>query len=369
MLKKWLQKLKGDPRPEENEAKDNLQPEDELLKDSQPQEPIEPETTPSELKTEEDQTQSAPAQEKRFGLFKRLKERMEKTRSGFVRQMDQILLGRKEIDQELVDDLEEILVTADMGVDTVQEIFDEIRDAVKRKELSDPQVLRERLKQNILQRVNVQAGELAWAPAPFVVLMIGVNGVGKTTTIAKLAYQLKQEGKSVLLVAGDTFRAAAAEQLETWGKRIGVPVIRHGAGADPSAVVFDGLDAAIKRNVDVVLIDTAGRLHTKVNLMEELKKIKRVIGRKVEGAPHETFLVLDATTGQNAVSQARLFREATGISGIVLTKLDGTAKGGIVVSIANQMNIPIRFIGIGEKMEDLRPFDPEEFVKALFDQS
>lgn len=302
----------------------------------------------------------------RFGLFKRLKERLGKTREGFVHQMDQLLLGRKDIDPELLDELEEILVTADMGVTTVQEIFDQLRAEVRRKELRDPKALRASLRQRILERLKAPAPPLSWEPRPFVVLVVGVNGVGKTTTIAKLAHRLQHEGRKVLLVAADTFRAAAIEQLEMWGQRTGVSVIKHRTGADPSAVVYDGLEAGQKRGADVVVIDTAGRLHTKVNLMEELKKIRRVISKKVPEGPHEVLLVLDATTGQNAISQAELFNEATGVTGIALTKLDGTAKGGIVVSIAHQMQIPIRFIGIGEKMEDLRPFDPEEFVDALF---
>jgi fused signal recognition particle receptor len=291
---------------------------------------------------------------------------MEKTRGGFVRQMDQLLLGRQEIDPELLDELEELLVMADMGVTTVQNIFEKLRVEVKKKEIQDPLALRKRLKEQIVNLLKVPSAQVTWTPSPFVVLVVGVNGVGKTTTIAKLAYRLKQEGKNVLLVAADTFRAAAVEQLETWGKRIDVSVIKHSAGSDPSAVAFDGMEAAIKRDVDIVIVDTAGRLHTKVNLMEELKKISRVISKKVKEAPHEVLIVLDATTGQNAISQANLFGEAVGVTGIALTKLDGTAKGGIVVSIANQMQIPIRFIGIGEKMEDLRQFDPEEFVEAIF---
>ncbi len=302
----------------------------------------------------------------RLGLFKRLKERMEKSRKGFVRQMDELLLGRRTIDPELLDELEEVMVMADMGVSTVQEIFERLRSEVDRKELTDPGALRERLKDLILKSLPTGESSLSFDARPFVILVVGVNGVGKTTTIAKLANRFKQQGKSVLLVAADTFRAAAIEQLETWGERIGVPVVRHKMGADPSAVAFDGLDAAMKRGVDVVIVDTAGRLHTKVNLMEELKKIRRVISGKVPGAPHEVLLVLDATTGQNALSQAQLFNKATPVTGIALTKLDGTARGGIVVSIASQMGIPIRYIGIGEGMDDLRPFEPREFVEALF---
>ncbi len=294
---------------------------------------------------------------------------MNKTRQGFVRQMDELLLGKRKIDDELLEELEEVLVMSDMGVATVQEIFDEVRLKVKRHELEDPQALKDAIKELIKTKLRQPAGDLTFntSEGPFVVLVVGVNGVGKTTTIAKLAYYLKQQGKKVLLVAADTFRAAAIEQLEIWGKRLDVPVIKHGPNSDPSAVAYDGMEAAIKRGVDVVIVDTAGRLHTKVNLMEELKKIRRVMGKKIPDAPHEVLLVLDATTGQNALSQAKLFNEATPITGIALTKLDGTAKGGIVVSIVNELQIPVRFIGIGEKMEDLRPFDPNEFVDALFE--
>jgi len=364
MFKKWIKKIGG--QEEEPKGSSSHEPVEQIEAEEQA-------LNSSARGSSEPSGQSGPvkgnetgAGTPRPGLFKRLKERMGKTRDGFIRQMDQLLLGRQEIDPGLLDELEELLVMADIGVNTVQDIFENLRIEVKKKGLKDPLALRKRLKEQIADLLKVPSGQITWTPSPFVVLVIGVNGVGKTTTIAKLAYRLKQEGKGVLLVAADTFRAAAAEQLETWGKRIDVPVIKHSAGSDPSAVTFDGMEAAIKRGVDVVIVDTAGRLHTKVNLMEELKKISRVISKKIRGAPHEVLIVLDATTGQNAVSQARLFSEAVGVTGIVLTKLDGTAKGGIVVSIADQMQIPIRFIGIGEKMDDLRQFDPEEFVEAIF---
>ncbi|NIA08659.1 MAG: signal recognition particle-docking protein FtsY [Nitrospiraceae bacterium] len=348
MIKKWIHKITGKG---DNQDKS---PEVSLNSPTRPPDP-------SDSSQEGDKT----ATTSRFGLFKRLKEQMGKTRGGFVRQIDQILLGRREIDPELLENLEETLVMADMGVSTVQAIFEQLRKDIKKKELTDPAVLRKRLKERIADLLKVSAPPITWTPTPFVVLVIGVNGVGKTTTIAKLAYRLKQEGKNVLLVAADTFRAAAVQQLEIWGKRIDVPVIKGGAGHDPSAVVYDGMEAALKRDVDVVIVDTAGRLHTKVNLLEELRKIYRVISQKIPGAPHELLIVLDATTGQNAISQAKTFSKVGKVTGIVLTKLDGTAKGGIVVSIAHQMDIPIRFIGIGEKMEDLQKFDPEEFTKAI----
>ena len=300
-----------------------------------------------------------------------IKAGMEKSRGGFIARMDSLLTFKKEIDAELIDELEEILVMADMGVATVQDIFDRLRSEVKRKELKDPAALRQRIKSYIREMLELPHAktldqQMASVSGPFVILVVGVNGVGKTTTIAKMAYNFKQQGKKVLIAAADTFRAAAIDQLQEWGRRLDVPVIHHQPGSDPSAVAFDAVVAGISRGVDVVIVDTAGRLHTQVNLMEELKKIRRVIGKKLPEAPHEVLLVLDATTGQNAVSQARLFRKATDITGIALTKLDGTAKGGIAAGIVHEMQIPIHFIGIGEKMDDLRPFNAEEFVDALF---
>ena len=360
MIKKWIQKIKNWDNPSEAAEPNHTEtPED------SPEAPMVDEPAARQTEAEADRTPTENASAG-MNLFNRLKERMSKTRKGFIRQVDQLILGKKEINPELLDELEEVLVTADLGIATVQEIFDKIRDEVKRRELSDPEVLRDRIRTRIMELLEVPAHPIKWQPRPFVILVVGVNGVGKTTTIAKLAHRLDREGKKVLLAAGDTFRAAAIEQLEAWGEKTGIPVIKHLAGSDPSAVAYDAVEAGLKRESDVIIIDTAGRLHTKVNLMEELKKIKRVIAKKIPDAPHEIILVLDATTGQNAISQAKLFKEATGITGIVLTKLDGTAKGGIVVSIAHQMQIPIRFIGIGERMEDLRPFDPTEFAEAIF---
>ncbi len=301
------------------------------------------------------------------GFFSRLKKRLSKSRGSLVKRVDELFLGKKVIDQELLDDLEEILITADLGIATTQELVDHASDKVARKELSDPsalkQVLREKITEYLLS--SDQPAELVMPESgPFIIMVVGVNGVGKTTTIGKMARKFVRSGQSVALVAADTFRAAAIEQLQIWGERIGVEVISQKFGSDPSSVVFDALAGA--QNFDVVIIDTAGRLHTKVNLMEELKKIKRVAGKKLEGAPHEVLLVLDATTGQNGISQARLFNEAVGVTGLALTKLDGTAKGGIVVNVCREFNIPIRFIGIGEQMDDLRDFDPNEFAEALF---
>ena len=302
-------------------------------------------------------------------MFQRLSTRLSVTRESLVYRMDALFLGKKEIDADLFDELEEILITADLGISTVMEILDDARRRVKRDELSDPKklktVLKEKLRSFIVQS-NKPAELVMPESGPFVIMVIGVNGVGKTTTIGKITKKFKQSGQSVLLVAADTFRAAAVAQLKIWGERNDVEVVYQHEGADPSSVAFNAMDRGVADDYDVVIVDTAGRLHTQVNLMEELKKIKRVMGKKLEGAPHEILLVLDATTGQNAVSQAKLFNEAMGITGLALTKLDGTAKGGIVANISRELAIPIRFIGIGEQIDDLRDFDPDEFIDALF---
>ncbi len=307
-------------------------------------------------------------QENQKGLFRRLQEGLAKTRDSLVSRVDDLFLGRKEIDAELLDELEEILITADLGVNTTLDLLDEIRNRVSRKELKDPQALKLALKERILSFFAGydDTGMQVPAAGPFVIMVVGVNGVGKTTTIGKIANKFTESGQRVLLVAADTFRAAAIDQLKVWGERVGADVVAKQQGDDPSSVIYDALDYAASRDFDVIIVDTAGRLHTKVNLMEELKKIKRVINKKMEGAPHEIMLILDATTGQNSISQARLFNEVVGLTGLTLTKLDGTAKGGIVVHISHDFNIPIRFIGIGEKLEDLREFDPGEFIEALF---
>ena len=302
------------------------------------------------------------------GLMARLREGLTKTRSGFTGRLDQLLFGKKEISEDLLENLEEILFTSDLGVATTQELIRLVQEGVLRKELDQPEKLRTALKEHIRVFLDVpdvgdrkpNTGE------PHVIMMIGVNGVGKTTTIGKLGHQLKSQGHSVMFVAADTFRAAAVEQLEIWAQRVGAELVKQRQGADPSAVVFDALSSALSKQTDVVIIDTAGRLHTKSNLMEELEKIHRVAGRKLPGAPHDVWLVLDATTGQNAIAQAEIFHKVMGVTGIVLTKLDGTAKGGIVVGISHQLKIPVKFIGIGEKMDDLRPFDASDFVEAIF---
>ncbi len=300
-------------------------------------------------------------------LFGKLKVGLQKTKEGLVGRIDTLLLGKKTIDADTFEELEEILITSDIGVKTTVELIRTLEQRLGRNELKDGDALRAALKEEILARLTAHHVPLVTTGRkPFVLLVIGVNGVGKTTTIGKLASRFSASGQKVLLAAADTFRAAAAEQLIVWGKRAGVEVIRHKEGADPAAVVFDACKAAVARNVDLLIIDTAGRLHTKVNLMEEMKKIRRVIDREIPGAPHETLLVLDAATGQNATSQTRLFKESAGVTGLALTKLDGTAKGGIVVAISHEFALPVRYIGVGEAIEDLRDFDPQEFTDALF---
>jgi len=303
----------------------------------------------------------------RAGFFEKLKQGLSKTSESLVGRIDALLLGKKEIDADTLDELEEILITADIGVATTVELVRGLERRLDRNELKDADALRASLKLDILTRMEPYAATLDVAShAPFVILVVGVNGVGKTTTIGKLASRYTENGKKVLVAAADTFRAAAADQLAIWAERAGVDLVRHKEGGDPSAVVYDACKAAAARKTDVLIIDTAGRMHTKVNLMEELKKILRVLGREIPGAPHETLLVLDAATGQNAISQAKLFRDAAAVTGIALTKLDGSAKGGVVLAVCNELKIPLRFIGIGESVDDLRDFVPQEFVDALF---
>jgi len=303
----------------------------------------------------------------RWGFLSRLKERLSKTRNALIGRLDKLVFGKKEIDDDLMEELEEVLITSDLGVQTTMQLIEKIQERVKREGLSDPRYLKDLLQEEILSLIDsVPRSPAIQSQKPYIIMVVGVNGVGKTTTIAKLAARYKKEGKRVLLVAADTFRAAAIDQITVWGERVGAEIVRHKEGSDPSAVVYDGINAAKARDVDIVLIDTAGRLHTKINLMEELKKIRRVISRQIPDAPHEVLLVLDATTGQNAISQAQLFNDAINVTGIALVKLDGTAKGGIVVGISNTLKIPLQYIGIGEGLDDLCDFDARNFVKALF---
>lgn len=304
-------------------------------------------------------------------VTEKFKEGLTKTRDSFVGKMNDLVKNYRSVDEDFFEELEELLISADVGVTTVMDLIDELKDVARTRNIKDSEQLQPVISEKLAEllqkdeadsKLNIQESGMT------VILMVGVNGVGKTTTIGKLANKFKQEGKSVLLAAGDTFRAGAIEQLEVWGQRVGVDVIKQQSGSDPAAVMFDAVQAAKSRGVDVLLCDTAGRLQNKVNLMNELEKVKRVIEREVPGAPHEVLLVLDATTGQNAMSQAKTFGKATDVTGIVLTKLDGTAKGGIVLAIRHELDIPVKFVGLGEKVDDLQEFDAQQFVYGLFSE-
>ena len=303
-------------------------------------------------------------------VTEKFKDGLSKTRNNFSEKVNDLVSRYRKVDEDFFEELEEILIGADVGFDTVMTLIDELKKEVKKKNIQDPKEVQDVIIEKLVAiyesgeqsstELNIQENELT------VILFVGVNGVGKTTTIGKLASKFKNEGKKVLMAAGDTFRAGAIEQLEVWGERVGVDVIKQSAGSDPAAVMFDAIQAAKSRKVDILLCDTAGRLQNKVNLMKELEKVKRVIEREISGAPHEVLLVLDATTGQNAMVQAKTFKEATNVTGIALTKLDGTAKGGIVLAIRNELDIPVKFVGLGEKMDDLQVFDAEKYVYGLF---
>nr|WP_320050135.1 signal recognition particle-docking protein FtsY [uncultured Desulfuromonas sp.] len=327
----------------------------------------EPETKPAEPSTPP--AESVEPVVEPVSLYDRMRSGLSKTSSALLGRIDTLFSGASAVNQDVVEELEEILITADFGMKTTQMLVDAFQQRARELKESSPERLRDLLKEEIYRLLDVSAKPLDLdGHSPFVLMVIGVNGVGKTTTIGKLAQQFSSQGKKVILGAADTFRAAAADQLEVWGERSGVTVIRHDEGADPAAVAFDAAKAAVARKADILILDTAGRLHTKVNLMEEMKKLYRVLGREIPDAPHETLLVLDATTGQNALVQARLFQEAVGVTGIALTKLDGTAKGGMAVAIGAELGLPVRYVGIGEGIEDLRPFDPQMFADALFEK-
>ncbi|GAB4371165.1 MAG: signal recognition particle-docking protein FtsY [Calditrichia bacterium] len=302
-----------------------------------------------------------------MNFLKKFKDGLSKTREQVFGQIQQVIFSARKIDDELLEEIEDLLISGDVGVETTAEIIRRIQERARKQKLENSEQLYELLKTVIAEMFVRPSGvDSMDQHRPYVILVVGVNGTGKTTSIAKMAWRFKEEGKTVLLVAADTFRAAAIEQLQIWAERAGVDLIKHQSGADPGAVVFDALQAARSRQKDVVIIDTAGRLHTKVNLMEELKKIRRVIQKVIPEAPHQTLLVLDATTGQNALNQARQFIEAVGVNGIILSKLDGTAKGGAVIAISRQLNLPVMYVGLGEQMDDLQPFDPRLFVEGLF---
>lgn len=349
---KWFKKSQGEKTPQSEPAEAVLLPEEEPIQDAQLSE--------SALINEEPP---------KTGFFARIKRSLSKTRHQLGDGIGRLLLGKKEIDAALLDELEILLLSADLGVETTQTILKQLSDGLARNQLADGDAVFHELKQRLESILTTNANPLSLETAdqsPFVILMVGVNGAGKTTSIGKLAKQFQQQGKKVMLAAGDTFRAAAVEQLQVWGERNQIPVIAQQTGADSASVVYDAFQAAKARGIDILIADTAGRLHTQDNLMEELKKVKRVIQKIDANAPHETLLVLDASIGQNALNQARQFNQAIGLSGIIMTKLDGTAKGGILFAIANELGIPFRYLGIGEGIDDLRPFDAEQFVRAIF---
>ena len=309
-----------------------------------------------------------PSEEPKSGFFTRLKSGLQKTRSSLAGGIENVVHGKAKVGTELLEELEEILLIADVGMNSTSFILEDLKKDVAKNRIRENEYVLKQLKSRMTEVLSQNINPITFTKnKPLVILMVGVNGSGKTTTIGKLAQKWKQEGKNVLLAAGHTFRAAAINQLQVWADRTGINCISQKSGADPSAVAYDAVKAAVSRNMDVVLIDTAGRLQTNQNLMEELKKVKRVVGKVLPGAPHETLLVLDATLGQNSISQAKLFHEALGLDGFVMTKLDGTAKGGILFNLSRELNLPIHFIGVGEKAEDLQEFDPEKFVEAIID--
>ncbi len=320
------------------------------------------------VETGKDTNNTIKEEPKKKGLFRRLAAGLSKTRKNLNEGFDRLVGSHAKLDDDFMDELEEVLLSADIGIEITGRIVDDLRANVKKNLLKDTTQVIDFVKKDLTDILVSDTPEAPSEPLekPFVILVIGVNGSGKTTTIGKLAARIAANGRSVLLAAADTFRAAAIDQLETWAERSGADLVRHQSGSDPSAVIFDGLKAAVARGHDVMIADTAGRLHSKANLMEELKKIKRIISRELPGAPHEVLLVLDATTGQNAVNQASIFNEAIDVTGIALTKLDGTAKGGVVINIMESLKIPVKLIGVGEKIDDLRPFVAEDFVNATF---
>lgn len=350
---------------EETDSVPEVEPADEDQTQPEPEFAEESLDMPEEEMEEEPE---APAEEvpKKKGFFAKIRDGLRKTKDAMMSRMQQVLGGFTKIDDDLFDELEETMIMSDLGPETSVEICDQLRKRVKERGVTDPQAIMGMI-QEIITEMLGEDQELEYPTKPTVIMVIGVNGAGKTTTIGKLCHQLKSEGKKVIVAAADTFRAAAIDQLEVWTNRAGVELVKHAEGSDPASVVYDAIDAAKARNCDVLICDTAGRLHNKKNLMQELAKINRILETRAEGCHREILLVLDATTGQNAVNQARLFREVADISGIVLTKLDGTAKGGIIVSIRNELGIPVKLVGVGEKIDDLQPFRGQDFVRALFE--
>lgn len=338
---------------------------------SAPEPEVEPEPAAAPVAVSQPAVVAEPEPEQKKGWFSRIKKGLSRTKSNLTEQLSSLFLGKKEIDEELLEEIETLLLMADVGIEATSEIIQRLTDRVERKQLADAPALHVALKEELggLLQDAEQPLDLDSHEGPYVILMVGVNGVGKTTTIGKLTKRFQAEGRSVMLAAGDTFRAAAVEQLQVWGERNDVPVVAQHTGADSASVIFDAVQSAQAKGVDVLIADTAGRLQNKDHLMQELEKVVRVMQKLAPGAPHEVMLVLDAGTGQNAMSQAKTFKDAVGVSGITLTKLDGTAKGGIIFAIAKQLELPIRFIGVGEQVDDLRPFVAQEFVDALFDEN
>ncbi|MGE4268470.1 MAG: signal recognition particle-docking protein FtsY [Deferribacterales bacterium] len=320
-----------------------------------------PEKTEPEIQQEQELPESS------AGFFQKLKQGLSKTSGKLVGGMENIFLGRKEIDDDLLEELEELFITSDIGVETTMKIIDSVRGQVDRKTLKNPEDLKNALKEQIFNILNIDNSLVQTNDRPYVMIVVGVNGSGKTTSIAKMAKMFKEQGLKTCLAAGDTFRAAAIDQLCVWADRVDVPVVKQSAGSDSAAVIFDAIQSCKAKNFDVLICDTAGRLQTKVNLMKELEKIVRVAKKELPDAPHEVLLVLDATSGQNSLSQALKFHEDVGLTGIVITKLDGTAKGGAIIGIVDELKVPVKFIGFGEGIDDLKPFDANDFVEALFD--
>ena len=353
---------KEEPIQEEIEAAEEAEESEVSQTEAEEPRPEKPEEKEESLEEEVEETG------KKLGFFEKLKQGLTKTRDNLTEQISSVIKSYQKVDEELFEDLEEILITADVGIETTMDLIDNLRDRVKEEKVNEPEEVMGLLKseiEKIMLRDDLDH-EMKLDPAPAVILVVGVNGVGKTTTIGKMAARYKKEGKKVLIAAGDTFRAAAIEQLEEWGNRAGVDIISHSEGADPAAVIYDGIQAAKARDVDLLICDTAGRLHNKENLMNELNKIFRVLERDYGEASKEVLLVLDATTGQNAMSQAKQFKEVANITGIALTKLDGTAKGGVVIALQSELGVPIKFIGVGEGIDDLQVFDAGNFIEAIF---
>lgn len=356
-----VEELDQEATTQELEVEEDIQQTKEIVEEVELQEEIE--ETIEEVEIIEEVIEEQP---QKASLFDRLKQGLTKAKQGITDRVDEVLKSYTKVDEDLLEDLEEVLITADVGVNTTMEIMEKLEDAIRSKKITDPQDVREELKAIVEEILSKDDTKLDVSHTPTIILMVGVNGVGKTTTIGKLAYRYKKEGKKVLLAAGDTFRAAAIDQLEVWANRCNVDLIKHQEGADPGAVIFDAIKASKARGVDVLICDTAGRLHNKSNLMNELGKVFKIVDREFPEAKKEVLLVVDATTGQNAVSQAKSFKQVCDITGLVLTKLDGTAKGGVILAVKSEVDVAVKLIGVGEQMEDLQDFDSKSFVDALF---